>query len=197
MDLMQMLARGQAAQRARRTKPKTLPEARIAHLKEVLERDSAKPFERGDVVTPTKDSGINDIYIGEPHIVLDVYQDRKTGRSLYRIAAIDVDGDVQTVDVGRWHIELYDASAVKVVTAEDLEDESGELKYLMTLDPHSGELVLSGPYASADEASDVGAKWQRGSGDSPMWNTLARPVDGYGARYELVDPVTFRAANGI
>lgn len=97
-------------ERIKRLKPTTLRVARVEHLQDVLRRVTEQSWKSGDLVMPTKDSGINQAYFDEPHIVLGT---RSAGAhecdwsDTVEIATVDKDGDVVTAWVAPWKLITY------------------------------------------------------------------------------------------
>ena len=92
-------------------RPTALPEARVEHLREVFERLSGARFQAGDLVTLTRDSGLDPALVGEPHIVL---MTRGVGAhecewelTLY-VATLDKKDDVVAGWVSVWQVEKYE-----------------------------------------------------------------------------------------
>jgi hypothetical protein len=92
-------------------RPKTAPEARAAHLREMFERQQDNRFEPGDLVTPMPDAGVNPAYVGEPHVVMAKWIDGDDPMPYYRVTTIDVDGGAQTADLFGWQLSSYEVPA--------------------------------------------------------------------------------------
>lgn len=97
-------------ERIERLRPKTLPEARIEHLREVLVRKQNNRYDVGTIVTMTKDGCIDAAYLGEPHIVMEIRakdaHECEWGCT-HLIATVDANGLIQVAWVEQWRLEKW------------------------------------------------------------------------------------------